>query len=276
MYPILMQIGPFRLRSYDVFVAVGGYLAFRFLKSRESEIGFRRAADFWVLVSTIIGSGFIGARLFYMLLNMPSGWEGLWRKLISINSHLTVFGFIAGVLIGTFVYSHIHKIDSVRLLDYVCLMVPIWQVFGRLGCFMNGCCSGRPVQGDVLWAVTFSDLQSAIPKEFLGVRLHPAQLYEASAVAVLAAILWFTLREIEEGRFGRGLVCVGYCAGYGAIRFVNEWFRADTRFVRGAAITVGQAFSISLMLLAVVFLMVMRSDSRYSGSKLAAKQQFLR
>lgn len=276
MYPILMQIGSFRLRSYDVFVAVGGYLAFRFLKSRESEIGFRKAADFWVLVSTIIGSGFIGARLFYMLLNMPSGWEGFWRNLVSINSYFTVFGFIAGVLIGTFVYSHIHKIDSVRLLDYVCLSVAIWQVFGRFGCFVNGCCFGRPVQGDVFWAVTFSDPHSAIPKEFLGMRLHPAQLYEASAVAVLAAILWFTLRGIEKGRFGRGLVCFGYCAGYGAIRFVNEWFRADTRFVPATAVTVGQAFSMSLMLLAVVFLMVMRNDSRYSSSKLASRQQYLR
>jgi phosphatidylglycerol:prolipoprotein diacylglycerol transferase len=270
MYPILTQLGLFRLRSYDAFVALGGCLAFIFLKSREKEIGFREEADFWVLVSTIIGSGFIGARLFYMLLNMPSGWEGFWRDLLSINNNFTVFGFIAGVSIGAISYSRIHEMQATRLLDYVYLSVAIWQVFGRFGCFMNGCCFGRPVQGDVPWAVTFSDPHSAIPTELLGVRLHAAQLYEAGAVAVLAAILWFVLREIERGRVGRGLVCVGYLAGYGAIRFVNEWFRADTRFVLGTAVTVGQAFSLSLMLSAVALLLVVRSDSRRLGSKLAA------
>ena len=271
MYPILMRIGSFRLRSYDTFVALGGFFAFLFLKSREDEIGFREEADFWVLVSTIIGSGFIGARLIYMLVSTPAGWEGFWRDALSINNNFTVFGFVGGVSIGTICYSRIHGMQSPRLLDYVCLSIAIWQVFGRLGCFLNGCCFGRPVRADVPWAVTFSDPHSAIPAELLGVRLHAAQLYEAGAVSVLAAILWFTLREIENGRFRRGLVCVGYLSGYGAIRFVNEWFRGDARFVLGTAVTVGQAFSLSLVLSAVALLLIVRSDSRRPGSRLAAR-----
>lgn len=258
MYPVLVQLGSFQLRSYDALVALGGCFAFLFLKTRENQIGFREEADFWVLVSTIVGSGFVGARLLYLLLNLPSDWPGFRRDLLSIKSNFTVFGFIVGTCAGTLAYSHARRIDSARLLDYVCLSVAIWHVFGRVGCFLNGCCFGRPVEVGALCPVTFSDPRSAVPAELRGVRLHPAQLYEAAAVAVLAAILVLVLREIEKGRLRRGLVCVGYVTGYGAIRFVNEWFRGDTRFVPRTAITVGQALSFSLIALAAVFLLSVR------------------
>ena len=71
MYPVLLKIGVFQLRSYNVFIAAGGILSFYLLKTREKKMGLRGNEDFWLLVNTIIASGFIGARLMYMLLEVP-------------------------------------------------------------------------------------------------------------------------------------------------------------------------------------------------------------
>ncbi|MGH9364821.1 MAG: prolipoprotein diacylglyceryl transferase [Thermoanaerobaculia bacterium] len=252
MHPLLIGIGSYHLSSYAAFVAVGGVIALTFLRARAGEAGLRTEGDFWVLVNTILASGFIGARLFAMLVTVPPDWAAFWHTLVSVNSDFSVFGFIAGTLIGTYWFSRARQIQSAQLLDSVCLVIPIWQVFGRFGCFMNGCCFGRPVHGDVPWAVAFTDPRAAVPKELLGVALHPVQLYEVGGLVLLVGVLLVVVHGAEKARSNSGLVCVGYCAGYGVIRFVTEWFRGDAAFVRRIPVTVGQASSLALILLAVM------------------------
>ena len=258
MYPVLLKIGVFQLRSYNVFIAAGGILSFYLLKTREKKMGLRGNEDFWLLVNTIIASGFIGARLMYMLLEVPFSSPSFWRILFGINTGFSVFGFVAAVWVGIYCYSRALKLDFVRLLDYVCVIIPLWQAFGRVGCWMNGCCFGRAPLHHLPWAVTFTDPDAALPREFLGVPLHPAQLYEAAGDGLLAAFLYaIILRGIERGRFYRGLVCAGYLAGYGMLRFVLEWFRGDTQPYWGS-ISVGQALALGMLMLSVMFFMVAR------------------
>ena len=273
MHPVLIIIGFFQLRSYSFFIALGGVLSFCFLKMRQKEMGLRGNEDYWLLVNTIVVSGFIGARLVYLLLEVPFSSPHFLRILLTVNNGFSIFGFLAAVLAGVYCYSRILKLDFVRLLDYVCVIIPFWQAIGRVGCFMTGCCFGLPPLHHLPWAVTFTDPGAAVPREFLGVPLHPAQLYEALGDAILAAFLYVVvLRGIEKGRLSRGLVCAVYLAGYGTLRFILEWFRGDTRSLFGV-ITVGQALALGLLASSVVFFWIARrrSDkclqSQNAGSK---------
>ena len=275
MHPVLLKIGFFQLRSYSALIALGGILSFWFLNKRQKEMGLRGSQDFWLLVNVIAGSGFIGARLVYLLLEVPFNSPHFLRILFAVNIGFSIFGFIAAVLVGVYCYSRILKLDFLRLLDYVCVVIPFWQALGRVGCFMRGCCFGLPSLHCLPWAVTFTNPDAAVPREFLGVPLHPAQLYEAVGDTLLAAFLYaIILRRIEKGRLPRGFVCAVYLAGYGILRFVLEWFRGDARPLFGV-ITVGQTLAMGLLALSIVFFGIARKhssnclQSRTDGNKVA-------
>jgi phosphatidylglycerol:prolipoprotein diacylglycerol transferase len=98
----------------------------------------------------------------------------------------------------------------------------VGHVRGRVGCFMAGCCYGKP--SDWPWAVTFTDPDTLCPiKE----ALHPSQLYEALLLLfAFGVIYWFRTRK----RFDGQLMLIYFLLA-GAIRFGVEFFRhpADYR-----------------------------------------------
>jgi phosphatidylglycerol:prolipoprotein diacylglycerol transferase len=124
--------------------------------------------------------------------------------------------------------------------------LPVWQTvdlmippliaahaMGRIGCFLNGCCYGRPT--DVPWAVVFH--QEGIPR-------HPTQIYESLALLVL----FFILKRIERPPTRPGAVTLIYGLLYGAWRFFIEFFRGDNPIVWGG-LTLFQWMSLFLMVL---------------------------
>ena len=118
---------------------------------------------------------------------------------------------------------------------------------------MGGCCFGTPPVHPLAWAVTFTNPDSAVPGELLGVPLHPAQLYEITGNILLAALLYAViLRRIDRRRLPAGLACTGYLAGYGLLRFILEWFRADAQPLRGG-ISAGQWLALGLLPLSALF-----------------------
>lgn len=271
MHPILIHVGSLYLRGYAVFAALGVVLSFMILKARQKQMGLRGEADYWALVNALVVSGFVGARLVGIVLGEGTASTTLWRRLSSIDGNFSVFGLIAGVSAGAYLYSRIHKLSFVRLLDYIAFILPVWLAWGRLGCFLNGCCYGRPSGGRLSWSVSFRSLESALPRELLGVPLHPTQLYEAGGSIALVGFLYLVLRGTEKGRYGQGSVCVACFAGYGGLRFVVEWFRGDSALLPGTPLTVGQVFSLALIVAAGAFFVVVCRDRRMKESTSTVK-----
>jgi phosphatidylglycerol:prolipoprotein diacylglycerol transferase len=258
MCPTLLHIGAFQLRSYAFFIALGGLFSFLFLKTRERQMGLVRVDEFWTLLNTVLFSGFIGARAASILLQLPMNSREFWSALFAVNRGFSVFGFVAGILAGVYLFCRFFKRDTARVFDYICAVIPLWQVFGRFGCFFRGCCYGLPAPSRLLWAFRFTNADSAVPHELLGVPLHPAQLYEAAGDALLAVLLYFILRRVEKGGLRPGSVCAAYCIGYGAIRFICEFFRAAVFPFRGVHVTLGQLFALALMLFGGALLLAVR------------------
>jgi phosphatidylglycerol:prolipoprotein diacylglycerol transferase len=113
-----------------------------------------------------------------------------------------------------------HSLPVWKTLDVLALAMPLGQGIGRIGCFMAGCCYGRPT--DLPWGVTFTDPQSLGP---VGVKIHPTQLYESLLVlGVLAVLLHLRSRKRFEGQ-----LLGTYFLLAGLVRFAVEFFRGDPR-----------------------------------------------
>jgi phosphatidylglycerol:prolipoprotein diacylglycerol transferase len=119
-------------------------------------------------------------------------------------------------------------------------MACVWHIFGRLGCFLAGCCHGRPTTWP--WGIAFTDPRSQVFAGWLGVPLHPTQLIEAAGDAVIAFFLYKLFRR--EG--GSGRVAAAFFGLYGLLRFSVEFLRGDT-VPLPIGLTAGQVLSLGLM-----------------------------
>jgi phosphatidylglycerol:prolipoprotein diacylglycerol transferase len=115
--------------------------------------------------------------------------------------------------------------------------IALGHVIGRFGCFLAGCCYGT--ETTVPWAVVFTDpFATANAGTPLNVHLHPTQLYESGAEAlILVGLLAFEKR----GRPFPGRTFWSYMLVYGLSRFVIEFFRGD----RGRGLYFGDVVSLS-------------------------------
>ena len=169
-------------------------------------------------------------------------------------------GAFFGVLAAVWFVARRAGAPFARVLDYVCVAAPFWHAFGRVGCFLAGCCYGRP--SALPWAVTFTDPRALVDAPYRGVPLHPAQLYEAAGDLLIAALLYRSvLPSVEAGRRPKGTVALVYLLSYSVLRFMTEYFRGDVIFLP-VGITAAQGLSILLAATAIgIYLYTIRRQA---------------
>ena len=130
-----------------------------------------------------------------------------------------VYGGIIGGAITIYAFCRIKKIDMLAYLDLMIPSVALAQAFGRVGCFLAGCCYGR--ETDSILGVIFTNSDFA-PN---GVKLLPTQLFMAAGdLVIMAVLLWYARK-----RPMRGKTSALYLMLYSIGRFVVEFFRNDDR-----------------------------------------------
>ena len=131
-----------------------------------------------------------------------------------------------GVL-AAIIYCRIKKISFLECFDLLCPSISIAQGFGRLGCFLAGCCYGRE---------TTSFLGVVFPEGCMapaGVKLLPTQLISSVGDFIITALLlWYYKKRKHVGDVG-----VLYMILYGVGRFFIEFLRSDERGGFGALST---------------------------------------
>jgi phosphatidylglycerol:prolipoprotein diacylglycerol transferase len=135
--------------------------------------------------------------------------------------------------------------------------IALGHVIGRFGCFFAGCCYGKPTT--VPWAITFTNpfahLNAGTP---LDIPLHPTQLYEAGAEALILAILLFSE---SRGRKFEGRTFWLYILLYSISRYIIEIYRDDPRGQVGIFST-SQFISLFLAPLAIGMLIYLSQHSK--------------
>jgi len=123
-------------------------------------------------------------------------------------------GFLVAAPVGLW-YLRRHRLGVWRVADLVSPFIALGLFFGRMGCFLNGCCYGS--ECTLPWAVRFPGM---------GAPVHPTQLYEALGSLSIAALLYLGVRPRKRAH---GQVLAAWLVLYGVLRFLLEFWRADER-----------------------------------------------
>jgi phosphatidylglycerol:prolipoprotein diacylglycerol transferase len=225
MYPTLITFGPLSLHSYGLFVALGFLAGIGLFRAEARRLGEdpERVTELCLL---LLLAALAGARVFYIL-SAPAIFMAQPLEIFKIwNGGLVFYGGFVGALAAALLFFRRHRLPAWRWADMGTPGLALGHCFGRLGCFLAGCCYGRAC--DLPWGVTFSDPRSLAPT---GRALHPTQLYEAGAMLLLFALLW---RLRRRKRF-EGQLFWGYVLIYGLARAAIETLRGDFRGTWAAA-----------------------------------------
>lgn len=251
MLPTLLHIGPFTIRTYGLFVAIGIFAGLRYMlyAAKKNNIPGNKVLD---LVLYAVAAGIIGARLAYVLTSLPYYAQHPVEIFKLWEGGLVYYGgFIAGAIaVVAYVFSH-RELRLWRLADIVAPALALGHVFGRIGCFFAGCCYGA--QCTLPWAVTFSNPESFAPA---GVSRHPTQLYEAFGNLVI----FILLDRYNRSTHREGLAFAVYLVFYGVLRFCVEFLRADERGAFVLGMSPGQAISIIAMAAGIVIFIARRKN----------------
>lgn len=225
MHPLLFAIGPFHVYGYGAMIVLGGIAAFSWIYRNRADAGLGKSDDdFWLLINVVLIAGFIGGRSLYLIEYTKLFSAEFWKALISPSSGFSLLGGFISMPLCIYGFCRWRGIEFLRLCDYGGIGTMLWNGIGRLGCFMAGCCHGRPT--DAPWAVVFTDPKSQVDPHLLGVPIHPTQLYEFAGNLTIAGLLYLVLRANRDKP--RGLAFAGFFAAYGLERFVLEFYRGDT------------------------------------------------
>lgn len=262
MHPILFEIGNFKIHLYGLFIVIGFLFGMPMMVEKGEKLGLDRknliSICYWSLVF-----GFIGARLLYVIVS----WQDFKDNPLKIFSFgtggLVFYGGLIGGLVGFLVYSRIHKLPLLTLLDISAAPLTFNQMLGRFGCFSAGCCWGKTCPIDYPLAVTFHDPHALAP---LGVPLHPTQLYEAAFLLFQMLFLnWLYKRKSFEGQ-----IAATYLMVYAFGRFIIEFFRGDdirgfipnTQFLGGNGLSTSQGIALIAIILGAIMWLTFKNRKR--------------
>ena len=252
MHPVLFEAGGLTIYSYGVLLAAAYLLGLQFalIRARRRGLDPQRVMDLgiWIIVSALIG-----AKLLLLIVNFEQ-FAANPRDLLGLARSGGVFygGLIAAVAVAL-VYLRRHKMPLWTTTDVFAPGIALGHVVGRLGCLLAGCCFGRPTA--VPWAITFTDPAAmANVGTPLGVPLHPTQLYEAGAEALILA---FLLVFERRGRPFPGRTFWSYMLLYGLSRFIVEMYRGDSRGMVFDALSTSQFVSVLLVPISIAMLILL-------------------
>jgi phosphatidylglycerol:prolipoprotein diacylglycerol transferase len=206
---------------------------------------------FWVCLF-----GMIGARLFYCIEYWGQEIKSLWDVVQYWKGGIVFYGGIVGGTVSFLVYRRLRPFPLRPYMDVLAPAVAVGTMFGRLGCFLNGCCYGDTSQ--LPWAVSFPALSppwwhhralGMIPRDALhSLPVHPTQIYSSIDGLVLLLLLsaYFPLRRRD------GEVMALLAVAYPVTRFLIEFLRNDEG-VFFAGLTISQNISVVLFLTGLAF-----------------------
>ena len=256
--PIAIAVGPLAVRWYGLMYLLA-FLQFWWLGRQRILAPVPSTARRWTMpelddlifygVLGVVLGGRLGEVLFYApgyYLSHPLAILAVWQGGMSFHG-----GFL-GVLAAMALFARKHGRAWFEVTDFIAPLVPLGLAFGRIGNFINGELWGRVADPSLPWAMVFPQVD-LLPR-------HPSQLYQAGLEGLLLfVILWsYSARPRPVSA-----VSAVFLIGYGALRFVAEFFRTPDAGIFGHSevISMGQWLSLP-MVLAGVFLLLQAGRRR--------------
>ncbi len=249
MFPDLFSIGPFTLHTYGLFVATG-FLAGLMVTIKIGKANGVTAQQTMDIGFLMIVAAIIGSRLLYILMNISHYMERPLDVFKMWQGGLVFSGGIVCVILAVIWYTRRHQLPFWKMADMWAPAMAIGQGIGRIGCFMAGCCYGKPTGSR--WGLVFTNPHSLAP---LNISLHPTQLY--SSVGNL--IIFFILMRLHRKKRFDGQVFLWLLVLHSTARLFVERFRGDDRgMVFESGMTITQLLTLMILVAAIVALFIFK------------------
>lgn len=248
MYPVLFEVGSIKIYSYGCLIALGAIAGVWYMAARgKKELGltFDQANNLFLLIFV---AAFVGGKLF-LFFEDPAGYAKSPVKLLGGRGFVFYGSFLLAIPTMLWFFKK-NKLNSYRMLDIMAVTTCLVHMFGRIGCFLAGCCHG--IQTESFLGVVFTD--PACSADPLNTPLHPTQLYEAGFIGLVMVYLFY----LRDRKKFNGQLFLTYLLLYGIGRFLLEYLRGDLE--RGFIIdnVLSHSQLIALIILAVVGFVYLR------------------
>lgn len=235
-----------RVPSYGVMIMLGfiGCILVVYFRSRSYGSDPNVVIDIGIIA--MLG-GIIGSRLWHVVEYWNESYaidpatgavRGTFEALIEAaqvqKGGLVFYGGFIGAALGIWAYLKIRKLPILFYLDIAAISVPLGQAFGRIGCFLNGCCWGVACPPDHPLATAYN--MNLSQYETANGVLTPQLIHAANNPVIMSqfvesmlTMLTFLLLTVYYDKFARrrGETVALLFVFYGVNRFFNQFLRAD-------------------------------------------------
>ena len=221
---------------------------------------------FWTVIS-----GIAGAKLWFIVQNWGE-FSDKWDLVVNFRSGLVFYGGLLGAAAAAIIYVRVKRLQVLKTLDIIAPTAALGLAFGRIGCFLNGCCYGRLTTsaigmhfpkvlsgGEIVGSPVFVDqLNRAQPlvttQDVVSQAVIPSQLIGSAGALVVFALMLLSRRWRKYYGEQTALLFILYPVA----RFIVEATRGDNSPVLWG-LTVPQVFSIMAFVLALAGLVALRT-----------------
>jgi phosphatidylglycerol:prolipoprotein diacylglycerol transferase len=262
MHPILVHLGKLQLRSYGFMLAlsflIGIWLAGR--RAKQAGIDAQKILDLSVI---IIIAAVVGSRLLYVVFHLdqysnPLDMFALWQ------GGATFYGGFILAVAASYFWIQKNNLSFLKIADIMSPSIALGLVFTRIGCFLSGCCYGKPTH--MPWGVVFppdspAGTAAMATAQQLGVdhvALHPTQIYSSiKGLVIFTALMLLQPRLKQKQGATFGLLMVLYGIG----RFTIDFFRY---YETNARVLFGLSFNqvISVALIGLGLFLLLRKERK--------------
>lgn len=275
------QIGNFDLRLYGIIIALGFVLAYVLISKEAKRTGQdpEMYLDFmlWVVVPAILG-----ARLYYVLFSLDEyikEGQSLGDTILGIlnirGGGLAVYGGIIAGAITLVVFAKKRKVNTMLMLDTMCMGLLLGQILGRWGNFFNREAFGgytdslfamaipvdwfgsknyllSTVNNGIITQEMIDNVLIVDGKEFI--QVHPTFLYESVwNLGVLLVIFLYRRHKKFDGE-----MVAMYIWGYGLGRVWIEGLRTDSLMLFGMNFKTSQLLAALCVIGASIYIVYKR------------------
>ena len=243
---ILIEIGPFSITFYALFIVSGALLAYYLAKRECHKYAYpdRFIDDLFIYCLVF---GFIGARLWYCIFyDFNYYFSNPFEILKIYEGGLAIQGGVLSGFLFAFIYALYYKINILRLGDAILPNVLIAQSIGRWGNFINKEAHGAMV------SESFFKGPLAFLKDGMyidGVYYEPTFFYESILNLIGFILINFGIKKVTKKR---GKAFFAYFIWYGIVRFFIEFKRTDALKVGSSNLLIAQIISILFVIIGII------------------------
>lgn len=260
MFPTLVRIGSFHIYSYGLLLFISFLIGTKMVEIRAKRFGVSGESITNLALLTLI-MVVLGARLLYVIFHWGEfnrdllGIIAFWRG--GLGGLMFFGGFILALVVGILYVRH-EKMPIYKILDAIAPSLVLGEGLTRIGCFLNGCCFGKPTSSFL--GVVFP-YHSAAGYTF-SVPIHPTQLYSSAAGFILfGAALILERKHLKDGLL------------FGTILIFYSLFRFGIDFIRyyedKSNFWVNQVIALAFFVCAIIFTIIILKRKKNPDQKVA-------